>query len=242
MILLKRIVSVIILNSILVGCSSLSQQNLELPQTDLAIEHSGKSWWYARFQIFWPEDEEPQWHIDALLAHQVIRPVLLQHRDQIDLWRFHRRAGRKGGHLFSFIFYADPNLAATIYHELSVNETLSELMDEGEVEKYITEDWSKVTRPNIEDTSDKHWNEIIQKSWPYYIMGVSEMWLEMITLSVNLNVDENRSSIDTFKHIHDDLTELWKNDGSHAFLHHLNALFAYKPITITETKQRLMRY
>lgn len=242
MIIFKRLVSIIIINAILVSCSSLSQQNIELPHTGIAIEHSGKNWWYARFRIRWPEDEEPRWYIDALLAHQVIKPVILLHRDQIDIWRFHRRAGRKGGHLFSFIFYADSDLAATIYQEISASEILSELLDETDIEKYITEDRSKMTRPNIEDTSDRNWNEIIQKSWPYYIMGVSEMWLEMISLLVNLNQDESSSKQELFRQIHDNLTVLWKNEGGHAFLHHLNALFAYKPVAITETTRRLTQY
>jgi hypothetical protein len=240
MILFKQLVSLIILNSILLGCSSLPQQNRYVLQTEATAEHSGKSWWYARFMIHWPEDVEPQWHIDELLAHQVVRPVLLQHREQINLWRFHRRAARKGGHRFSFIFYASPDLAARIYRELGSSSTLTKLLADATIDKYITEDVSKLTRPNIEDTSDRSWNEIIQKSWPYYIMGISEMWLDMIVLLVDFNKDKVEPEIQFFKHIHDSITGLWQYEGGHAYLHHLNGLFAYKPISITE--HRLMQY
>lgn len=240
MILFKRLVSVIILNSVLLGCSSLPQQNQQMPQAEVPVEHSGKSWWYARFKIHWPEDVEPQWHIDALLAHQVVRPVLLQHREQINLWRFHRRAVRKGGHLFSFIFYASPDVAARIYRQLGSNAILAELIADEKVDKYTTEDVSKLTRPNIEDTSDRSWNEIIQKSWPYYIMGASEMWLDMIVLLVDFNKDKDELKDEFFKYVHHTITGFWQYEGGHAYLHHLNGLFAYKPISITE--RRLMQY
>lgn len=36
------------------------------------------------------------------------------------------------------------------------------------------------------------------------------------------------------------LTALWQNEGRHAFLHHLNALFGYEPILIIE--KRPMRF
>jgi hypothetical protein len=36
------------------------------------------------------------------------------------------------------------------------------------------------------------------------------------------------------------ITTLWQNEGRHAFLHHLNALFGYEPILIIE--RRHMRF
>ena len=36
------------------------------------------------------------------------------------------------------------------------------------------------------------------------------------------------------------ITSLWQNEGRHAFLHHLNALFGYEPILIIE--KRHMRF
>ena len=46
-------------------------------------------WWYARYRITWPEDVEPDWRVDLLLADAVIKPVLHDHRQQIKYWRFH---------------------------------------------------------------------------------------------------------------------------------------------------------
>ena len=69
------------------------------------IDGQAINWWYVRFRLVWPDEEEPDWSLDALIAHQIVAPVLEQYDDQIQLWRFHRRAARdSSGHQFSFIF------------------------------------------------------------------------------------------------------------------------------------------
>ncbi len=236
----KYCFSLIAVCTILSSCSTTTGQQQQILSEQPKTLSTNKNWWYARFLINWPEDKSPNWHIDVLLADKVIRPVLLQNRAQIKLWRFHRRAGRKWGHIFSFIFYAEPKVAKRIYQDIGENTVLFELLDDGVVERYTTEDLTNLKRPNIEDTSDKHWNKIIQKSWPYYIMGVSEMWLDMIDLLVTFNNEKQEPLQEHYLHIHEAITKLWENEGGHAFLHHLNALFAYQPVAITE--RRLMNY
>ena len=60
--------------------------------------------------------------MDVLLAHQLFKPVLLKYAHNIELWRFHRRAGRdKAGHRFSFIFYAREATATAILNNLAEN-------------------------------------------------------------------------------------------------------------------------
>ena len=39
------------------------------------------------------------------------------------------------------------------------------------------DDTSQITKPNIGDTSDLNWSSPVKKSWPYFMMGVSQMWL-----------------------------------------------------------------
>jgi hypothetical protein len=34
--------------------------------------------------------------------------------------------------------------------------------------------------------------------------------------------------------------EMWRQEGSHAFLHHLNAIFGYEPVVVYE--RRLMNF
>ncbi len=236
----KYCFSLISICTFLISCSNTTAQQQQILSTQPETLSPNKNWWYARFVINWPENESPHWYIDVLLADKVIRPVLLQNHEQIKLWRFHRRAGRKWGHIFSFIFYAEPEVAKKVYSEIGQNPILFNLLDDEVVKKYTTENLSNLKRPNIEDTSDKHWNEIIQKSWPYYIMGVSEMWLDMINLLVTFNKEKQEPILEHYLHIQEAITKLWENEGGHAFLHHLNALFAYQPVAITE--RRLMNY
>jgi len=87
---------------------------------------------------------------------------------------------------------------------------------------------------NIEATSDTNWPIELQKSWPYYIMGVSEMLLNMIEQLKKLEAEFDNNDIKSieshYTELNNKLNSVWRNDGSHAFLHHINALFSYSPI------------
>ena len=50
-------------------------------------------WWTVRFKFTWPENSQKVDFSDNLIvAHQIIYPLLKEYRNQISLWRFHRRA------------------------------------------------------------------------------------------------------------------------------------------------------
>jgi hypothetical protein len=103
------------------GCSSMGQIQTQAPKplTPETLPAAELGWWKARFQILWAPDEAPSWNVDLILAHQIVLPVLQQHKDAIVLWRFHRRAARdEFGHRFSFIFYASPATAIDIFQAL----------------------------------------------------------------------------------------------------------------------------
>ena len=102
-----------------------------------------RGWWYARFQMEWPENEDPRWHTDLILAHKVLSPVIAQHQEKIGLWRFHRRALRdQAGHQFAFIFYASPQVARQVFDQLNSDPFLEEMKAAGVLNKTIT-----MTRP-----------------------------------------------------------------------------------------------
>ena len=52
---------------------------------------SDRGWWNIRFIIDWPEQAEASWNVDLYLADKIIKPVLDQYRDKLELWRFHKR-------------------------------------------------------------------------------------------------------------------------------------------------------
>jgi len=235
----------IVLVMAIAGCATTVKrkavETIEPPPAEIA---SSAGWWSARFRMYWPPEEEPFWHTDLLIAHKIVAPVFLQYKDRIYLWRFHRRATRDGaGHQFSFIFYASAQTAYQVFDTLRSNALLTEMAYTGRVIEEVYDNPDRITKPRIKDTSDPNWPSLIQKSWPYYIKGVSQMWLNLITETVaNMPTPDAPLSIDEYEELYKEvnatITSLWENNGRHAFLHHLNALFGYKPIVIYE-KRRL---
>ena len=203
---------------------------------------SGSGWWVARFHLAWPPDTKPVWYLDLCLAHQVIAPQLALHEKDIYLWRFHRRAARDAsGRMFSFIFYAAPRTAEQIFSALQTDPLVRKLMDEGVLERTEYDNPARIERPNIEDTSDRQWPVPIQKTWPYYIMGASRMWLNLIA-EVAAEYPEDFAPTSSkeieayYQQIDKTILELWQQEGRHAFMHHLNALFEYEPIIYREKR------
>jgi hypothetical protein len=229
-----------VLAAILAGCATRPAPVTVLPHRSAPASSAGSAWWYARFRLSWPEGADPAWHADALIAHQVVKPVLDRHLQDIPLWRFHRRAARDAaGHQFSFIFFASPETARRVYSEISDNPTLQQAESSGRIMAVICDDTAILTRNAIEDTSDPTWPPPLRLAWPYYVMGASQTWLDLISAMAGSEQTQEVSSTfaeleQRYAGINASITALWQNEGRHAFLHHLNALFGYEPIIIIE--------
>lgn len=228
---------------ILTGCSFLGQvQKQEVKPVAPEVLPSGNSWWRVRFRMNWPPDTDPVWHMDLYLAHQVIMPLLHKNKNDIYLWRFHRRANRdKAGRRFTFWFYSTPATAQKIYDGLRLDPIVINCLSAGVIDEVLYDNPTKIKRPDIEDTSDKTWPAPIQKTWPYYIAGVSQMWLNLVAEVVDQDIDDYRpESIEEieqfYNQVSDTVTEMWQKNGRHAFLHHLNAVFEYKSLIYWEKR------
>lgn len=229
------------------ACSTsrpLPEPYYSVPVERSTISSEERSWWTYRFRIFWPEEEmSPDFAIDLLLAHELIKPVLEKNSGKILWWRFHRRAGRDGsGHQFSFIFYTDNNSAAKIVNFLDSSSLLAELKESALIIKTIASNSKKEDNAAVDAYSDKSWSPAIQKTWPSYIMGVSAFWLALIdeVKSEQLNAQRGSSKnavavkalLEQYREVDDEIAELWRSEGEHALLHHLSAVFGYKPMLI----------
>ncbi len=197
-------------------------------------------WWNAIFIIDWPENSDPKWHVDVMIAHLVIKKILDDFEDKIKIWRFHRRASKEGSgkHEFSFIFYTTQQEAEKINKDISNNEILNE---NNIIKEYKFDDIHQIKRPNIEDgDTDPKWPPYIKKSWPYYIMGVSKMWLELIN-DVYESKEDIPSSLEDkvnfYKEINNKINNIWQNECCHPILHHVNAVFGYVPIKTSSISQ-----
>lgn len=226
--------------AVLSGCVRLCPYGLERegpPSLEAARQDRG--WWYVRFKMDWPEDsDEPAWFMDVLLAHRVVAPVLERYRSDIALWRFHRRAVRDGGgHQFSFIFYSNRKTAKGVCGDVRGDRLLGELKASGRIARDLYDDAASISRPHIEDTSDSRWSPPVQKSWPLFIMGVSEMWLGLIAEIARSAPDggENGLSdaiLEYYRSVNERVEALWRQECGHALLHHLNAIFGYEPLMV----------
>ena len=237
----------LLLLTTLTGCASLGQ----VPKHELkpvAPEElpSGNGWWRARFRMNWPPDTDPVWHMDLYLTHQVLMPLLKENKDDIHMWRVHRRAMRDGaGRQFTFWFYATPRVAQQIFESLQSNPIIIDSLAAGVIDKIRYSNPAEIKRPNIEDTSDPKWPEPIKKTWPYFITGVSQMWMNLVAQIADSDLKDNPPAsleeIDSFyRQVDESVTELWQNKGRHAFLHHLNAVFGYESLIYYE--KRFMKF
>jgi hypothetical protein len=195
-----------------------------------------KSWWTCRFKISWPPDAGADGAVDLLLAHAVIGPVLHEYSKDLSWWRFHRRAVRdETGHQFSFLFYSTSRVSFQIMKAMRESKILRRALDAGIVEEVTFDDPTKPTHPQIEATSDYRWSPALQRNWPSYIMGVSALWLGLIDdfmADVPRHNDDVSALLEQYRQANSKVTALWRNEGQHAFLHHLSAVFGYEPLLI----------
>jgi hypothetical protein len=243
------LISVLLILFIMViaGCATTGSakltETIAPPPQEIA---AAVGWWFAQFRLRWPAEEQVSWHLDLLIAHKIVAPVLAQYKDAIRLWRFHRRAVRDdAGHQFSFIFYASAKAAYQVFDMLRANEMLSEMKSAGMIIEDRYDNTDRISRPHIEDTSDASWPPAIQKNWPYFIMGASRMWLNLIseTLAGMPNSDRPlpiEENVERYKNANAAISELWQKEGQHAFLHHLSALFGYRAIIFYD--RRMLKF
>jgi len=238
---------VLFITTAITGCATVETVRPPVIQTHPPENaETPHGWWRASFRIAWPEDQSPAWDLDLLLAHRAISPLLDRYEKQISLWRFHRRAARDSiGHQFSFIFYSSPETAAEIYQSLRSEPLLEEMKRAGILLEVLYKDPNRIDNPNIEDTSDPNWSPEMKKAWPYYIMGVSRLWLNLIAqYEAELSGGERPSRLEEdrglYREVNEAIGRSWQEEGRHALLHHLNAIFGYDPIKVYV--EQMMRF
>lgn len=210
---------------------------------DSASNMDEMSWWAYRFRIPWPdEDDKPDFAVDLFLAHAIVRPVLQKNSDKLLVWRFHRRATRQPpGHQFSFLFYADRDTAIEIINNLDSDPLLARASNAGLIKNTSSSKTEITKKLATEDYSDPSWSPEIQRTWPFYIMGVSAFWLALIdeikseqtqtnTKNAGQHADDVTDTLEVYRQVDEKIAEIWKDEGQHALLHHLSAVFGYKPI------------
>jgi hypothetical protein len=199
------------------------------------------SWWYVNFHLAWPENQPPDFSIHSLIADRILRTVIDQHRDEITLWRFHRRAARdSAGHRFSLLFLSSDDAAQQIHQEIISNPLTVRLISQSTILSIDLANKQSADTGLIAATSDPSWSLEIQRSWPYFIQGLSESWLELIAQirRNNSNAGEvpEAGLLEYYQRLNKTLSAQWTEHGRHAYFHHTNAIFGYEPVYIFETE------
>ena len=204
------------------------QQAVHVESEQLAL----MGWYAVRFSIPWEKETEPKWYIGTLIASEVISPLLEGDQQNVVCWRMHRRAVHdKMGHVFSFMFYSSQTDAVLIYQHFKSNKILTELRHQQLLSSVSYDSLYNTSQTKIADTSDPVWPEKMRASWPFFIMGASQMWLEQIRAFKKETLNESDIQ-QRYIAIQSKLTDLWQEQGQHALIHHLNALYAYQPVLV----------
>ena len=218
---------------------------VDRPPADVAPDGADR-WWQIRFVFDWPEKSEPDWHLDLLVAHAAAAPVLEKHADAIRLWRFHRRAARDAaGHQFSLIVFTDAGTSGQMFAALQADPTVAGLKSSGRLQTMALGPTGANGGRHIGDTSDPRWSAEVRNSWPWFIMGVSRMWLALADEKAAAGGGADGSAalsarIDYYDALNERVTEVWQKEGAHALLHHLNGIFGFEPLVIRE--ERFIRF
>lgn len=194
-------------------------------------------WHTSCFRMPFAADGRPVWGRDLLLADRVLAPLLAAHRDDIALWRFHRRAADDAaGHQFSLLLYTSDAVYAAIVAAIEADPIVARLRQEAQLTSVQHDCRAAQSRPELGATSDPAWDPAIQRTWPYFIMGVSASWLALVhDLAAAPPANAPAAEADPvgfYTAIDARITELWAGQGQHAYLHHLSGLYGYKPLRI----------
>lgn len=204
--------------------------------------HADHAWYRACFSMPFDDADAPRWAMDLLLADRVAGPAIARHADTIPLWRFHRRAAHdSAGHRFSLLFYADAATAQQLFAELDADPLVPALIGAGYLDRLTTWCGADQFGSGPEASSDHNWDVRLQRTWPYYIMGVSAHWLALIG-EVGAEVPQASGApvalLERYDRIGVEIDTIWRVQGQHAYLHHLSALFGYQPLSV----QTLMQF
>ena len=236
-----RPISIALFIAILQGCSQIAPSPsgaASWGQVAVAQVEADHHWYAACFRMPWNGEGRPEWAVDAMLAREVVLPLLERYGEDIPLWRFHRRAGMDAaGHQFTFLMYTSAPVADEIQAGIVGNPLVASLQKAGYLKSVVRTCRGSEPSADISAHSDPGWHPHIQKTWPYYIMGVSASWLSLIDgVSAEIgDASEPKSVAELLAHyqaVHEGATEIWQGQGQHAYIHHLSAIFAYEPLLI----------
>lgn len=197
------------------------------------LEDGRYRWHTVCFRLPFDADGRPVWATDLVLADRVVAPALQAHAGEIPLWRFHRRAAHDAaGHQFSALVYTTRATFADLRQRIEAAPAVATLHAAGRLARIVFDCRAAQRLPDVAATSDPSWDPALQRAWPHFIMGVSASWLTLIQQLAGEIPPQTTDLTRAYAAIETRITEIWGAQGQHAFLHHLNGVYGYKPVLI----------
>ncbi len=185
-----------------------------------------KHWIQYKFR-FNDDPVNPDWWMDLFLIDTAFRDIIEKYKPE--LWRFHRRSGKDSvGHQLSLLVYTDKKVVPHIEY-IFRNHSSVKLIDENKLIKSFSIEYMG---PGIEKTSDANWSESLQKSWPYFACGTCQMILGLMADIPKFEKPKIDHTHEEYEFLHNNMKDLYTDNASHVFIHHISALFGYAPIKL----------
>ena len=194
-------------------------------------------WYEFNFKMNWTQNQEPKTWIDIFIVDEIIQDVVSKNKSVIELWRIHRRwSNDPTGHQLILSCFTQEQNANSIKRYIIGSRPFKFLQENNLLaEELETAAGGESIRDIADDKSTRNWPEELKNSWPYYISSCSEMFLCLIDSlkgGAKSDIDgKDVSEIESYyTGINNRLMNIWQGHGSHAFFHHINAIFGYQPL------------
>lgn len=198
------------------------------------------------FRMKFPGKEvsHQQMWIDLFILDLIIKPIVqyfssIGEFNQIAYWRVHRRsADDEAKHMFSFLCEMTEATLDKVVTMILCNDYYIELKKSG----YMIALVKRVE--NLRLSSE--WCNTMVTAWPIFANGMSQTLMVMIDYLKTVEEPELNSFKDReeyYKSMHEKISSVWRVDGGHAFLHHLNAFFGYQGVEVKpEVHRQLLTF
>lgn len=218
------------------ACSTQGVKPSSTPAKDYGSSRAvvaGGRWYQTCFRFHFDSDGRPDWAIDMVVADRIAAPALETYHAKIALWRFHRRsAPTKAGHQFTLGIFTDEHTYDAIKTFIDESATLGSLSADGYIRRVIHDCRRSDDPTKVSAIADPSWPAPIQRAWPYFIMGASASWLALVQEHAATLGPVEGPLPHAYSAVEEQVSSLWRDEGQHAYLHHLSAIFGYHPLAI----------
>ncbi len=198
-------------------------------------------WHCINLKLKCKDVSNPEFFVALAILDLLFAPAVKKFRKDFECWRFHWSSTQNDGHRLKFFFKTSSKKAGEITK--FINDlgfcafAKSEYIETEEIKSEIFGQCESSSK--IETISDENWPGEIQKSWPHYIMGVSDMAIALVEEAKKKQEELNQSDKvkleEYYKKVEVDVALMWKKYGNHAFFHHLALMLGNKEIAVGTT-------